>query len=298
MLVLAVLGLAAPHPARAFDAGLSTPVLENPLPGAVSRPFEIPVAQSAAVPQPLNFEISVAGFEFDPDPVAGRQIGSLDLVTDSGDFDDKEIYSNGPGQSGSRTWTFNWQLADPITATVEDGVGLDANGNRTAVSGTTLISFTVPGNYHGFRLTGLSLRFNQGIRGAATEGIGAINPPVAGSYLIRSRIESVPPQSEVSLSSTSVRVGPPVPTTRLATSVNRSRVRPGGRVRISVWTTNQTRDTVAIWLRGRRLGKVRVGPDARHFHWRVKSRYRGQKLRFRIRPLNGPPRQIMVRVKN
>jgi hypothetical protein len=295
-MALALATVAAPSSALAFDAGVKPPVLPNPLPGAVSLPFEIPVAQSEPVPQPLNFEIAVAGFDLDPNPVAGQRIGSLDMVTDAGDFDDKAIYSNGPGSNGLRTWTLDWQLADPIVATVEDGVALAADGSRMTDPESTLISFTVPGNYHGFRLKGLSLRFNQEARGAATAGIGAVNPARAGSYLIRSRIESVDPPSAVRVAATSVRVGTPVPKTKLVAGVNRSRIRPGGRVRISLWTTNRTRDTAAIWLRGHRLRRVKVGPEARHFYWRVRPRLRGQKLRFRIKPVNGPARHIVIRV--
>jgi len=297
-MALVLAGFATPQSVLAFDAGVKPPVLADPLPGAISRPFEIPVTQSQTVPQPFDFEIAVAGFELDPNPVAGQRIGSLDMVTDSGDFDDKAIYSNGPGENRVRTWTLNWQLADPILATVEDGLALAADGGRVRDSESTLISFTVPGNYHGFRLMGLSLRFNQEDRGVATAGIGAVNPSRAGSYLIRSRIESVDPPREVNVASTSVRIGRPATKTRLAVGVNRFRVRPGGRVRISLWTTNQTRDRAAIWLRGHRLRRIKVGPAARHFSWRAKPRFRGQRLRFRIKPLNGPARRLVIRVKD
>ncbi|MBN8870193.1 MAG: hypothetical protein J0H66_09975 [Solirubrobacterales bacterium] len=296
-MALAFAVLATPQPAFAFDAGVKPPVLADPLPGAVSRPFEIPVTQSEAEPQPLHFEIAVAGFNLDPDPVAGRRIGSLDMTTDSGTFGDRAIYSNGPGFEGIRYWTLDWRLSsNPILATVENGAGLDADGLKITDPGSTLIGFTVPGNYHGFRLMGLDLRFNQQEKGRSTPGVGAVNPALAGDYLIRSRIESVAPPSAVAVASTSVRVGPPAPKTKLMVGVNRSRVRPVGRIRISLRTVNQTRDTASVWLRGHRLRRLTVGPGPRYLYWRVKPRFRGQRLRFRIKPSNGPARQLVIRV--
>ncbi len=128
--------LILPNFAQAFDAGVRTPLLTDRSPGAVSVPFEIPVRQSAAVPQPLDFEIAVEGFRLDPAPAADLRIGSLDMVTDAGDFDNKAIFSNGPAIDGARTWTHDWQLSNhPITATVEDGTGLGPAGEKTVDDG-------------------------------------------------------------------------------------------------------------------------------------------------------------------
>lgn len=295
---LAALTLALPRSALGFDAGVRAPVLADPAPGAVSLPFEIPVRQSAAVPQPLDFEISVEGFTLDPDPQSGRRIGSFDMVSDSGEFNDKAIYSNGPGAYGVRSWTIDWQMGEePITATVEDGISLTASGQSVADPDSTLISFTVPGNYHGFRLMGISLRFNQQERGRATEGVGAVNPAEPGSYLIRTRVKSVAPESRVKVASAQVRVETPSPRTSLSVKANRTGVRQGGQVRFRLRTTNGTRDKVAIWLSGRKLGTVKVGPEGRNFVWRCGPRVRARNLHFSFRPLKGPAKTVSLKVK-
>ncbi|MCB0859246.1 MAG: hypothetical protein KDB54_01165 [Solirubrobacterales bacterium] len=296
-LIVILAGLAVPSLAQAFDAGVRAPLLTDRAPGAVSVPFEIPFRQSAAVPQPLEFEVAVQGFSLDPAAIDGTRIGSLDMVTDAGDFDDKAIYSDGPGADGTRTWTLDWQLSnDPITATVTDGTGLDASGEKINAPDSTLITFTVPGNYHGFRLMGLSLRFNQEDHGMPTPGVGAVNPVMPGNYLIRSRIRSVAPQSAVKVASTTVPIGLEAPKTRLVASANRFRVRRGGKVRISMRTANQTRDTVGIWLRGKRLRKVKVGPATKHIYWRPGRKFRGRRAVLHLRPAHGPDRQLVIRV--
>lgn len=292
--------LILPNFAQAFDAGVRTPLLTDQSPGAVSVPFEIPVRQSAAVPQPLDFEIAVEGFRLDPSPAADLRIGSLDMVTDAGDFDNKAIYSNGPAIDGARTWTLDWQLSNhPITATVEDGTGLGPAGEKTVDDGSTLISFTVPGNYHGFRLMGLSLRFNQQEKSLPTPGIGAVNPTAPGSYLIRSRIESVAPGSSVKVASTRVRIGPDEtrPKTRLAVGANRSRVRPGGLVRFSIRTLNGTSDFVTVRRGHHEIGKLKAGPAVRYLYWRASRRLRGRKVTFHFKPANGPAGNLTIRVK-
>lgn len=295
-LTLCLLLLALPGQALAFDAGVRAPVLADPMPGAVSVPFEIPVKQSAAVPQPLNFQIAVEGFTLDPDPVADRRIGSFDMVTDSGDFDDTEIRSNGPGENGVRTWTLDWGLGKPLVATVKDDLGLDVSGSPVADPDSTLISFTLPGNYHGFRLLGLSLRFNQERRGRVTEGVGAVNPSQPGRYLVRSRIESVAPESEVALASALVRVGQPLPRTALHVKANRLRTQPGGRVKFTLRTTNGTRDRVTVTIGQRRLRVIWIGPEARSFFWRPGRSLRGRRVAFAFKPDDGPARKLSLRV--
>ncbi|MBN8866300.1 MAG: hypothetical protein J0H98_01980 [Solirubrobacterales bacterium] len=207
--LLSMLFLAAP--AGAFDAGVRAPRLADPRPGAVSRPFEIPISQSAAVPQPSVFDLAIEGFDLDPTPQAGARIGSLDLITDSGNFDGTAILSGGPATDGVSTWTLDWRLSDPILATVTDGLSLDARGERIADPDSALISFLVPGNYHGFRIMGLRLRLNQADRGRPTAAVGAVNPSRAGKYLVRSRIESVAPEREIEVRSAWVRVGRATP---------------------------------------------------------------------------------------
>lgn len=293
---VAVITLLFSGQALAFDAGLRAPVLADPSPGAVSVPFQIPIIQPFPIPQPEHFEIAIEGFELDPEPMAGSQIGSLDLYTDSGPFGDKAIYSNGPGEGGLRTWTLAWQLADPIVATVEDGVSLDQAGNRVAAPDSTLISFSVTENYHGFRLTGLRLRFNQQNHGLATERVGAVNPPREGSYLIRSRIQSVAPQSAVKVSSVTARIGFPAPKTKLKIGVNRQRVRVGGRVRFALRTVNGTSDKVGIWRGRKLLRQVRITPRSRAFYWRATPAFKGRRVQFRFNPANGPERKVAVRV--
>lgn len=296
-LAFALLAMALPQSALAFDAGVRTPLLADQAPAAVSVPFEIPVRQSAAVPQPLNFEIAVGGFTLDPDPVAGQRIGSFDLVTDSGEFNDKAIFSDGPATEGFRTWTIDWQLGeDPIIATIQDGTALDPDGHQIADPQSTLVSFTVPGNYHGFRLMGLSLRFNQQEKRESTPGVGAVNPPFPGKYLVRSRIQSVAPQSSVSVSSAWAAIGPSDPATAISVKAGRKVVRAGSKVGFRIRTTNETRDRVGIWLGGRLLRKFKVGPTAKTVSWKAPKKLAGRQIRLRFKPKNGPARIIKLRV--
>ena len=86
------------------------------------------------------------------------------MVTDAGDSaTTKAIFSNGPAIDGARTWTLDWQLPATIRSPPRSriGTGLGQPVEKTVDDGSTLINFTVPGNHHGFRLMGLSLRFNQ-----------------------------------------------------------------------------------------------------------------------------------------
>lgn len=296
--VLFLAFLILPGRALAFEAGLRAPQLGDPAPGAISVPFEIPIRQSEAVPQPLDFEIAVEGFSLDPAAVRDLRIGSLDLVTDSGDFDDKPIFSNGLAIDGVRTWTLDWQLGEkPITARVEDGVALDPSGERIANPEFTLIIFTVPGNYHGFRLMGLGLRFNQEDHGLPTPGVGAVNPLTEGSYLLRSRITSVDPPGEVSVTSARVEIGNPRPATSLSVTANRSRVHPGGKVRFTLRTTNGTSDTVEVWLAGRRIRTVKVGSKQKRFSWKAPRKLAGRKAAFAFTPGNGVTRRLAVKVR-
>ena len=295
-----LLAMLVPGVAQGFDAGVRAPVLADRSPDAVSVPFEIPIRQSTAVPQPLEFEIAVEGFGLDPAPVPGLRIGSLDMVTDAGDFDDKAIYSNGPATDGVRTWTLDWQLSNhPITATVEDRTGLAADGRKIARSDSTLISFTVPGNYHGFRLMGLILRFNQEDHGKPTAGVGAVNPAEPGNYLIRSRVLPAAPESQANVTSVWTRIGssPSRPKTRIAVGVNRFRVHPGGLIRFSLRTVNDTTDSLTIRQDGRLLRKLKVGPDSRRFNWRLGNRFAGRKVTFRFKPRGGPAKRVAIRVK-
>jgi hypothetical protein len=294
----AMLGVAS-TPALGFDSAVRTPVLGNPAPGAVSVPFEIPVRQSDANPEPSVFRIAVEGFTFDPEAEDGLRIGSLDVLTASGKFGDKAIYSDGPGSGGVRTWTLDWQLSEdkkPITATVEDGYGLDPSGQRVADPAFTLISFVVPVNYHGFPVTGLELRFNENEKGTPSPGVGAVNPATAGNYLIRSRVESVAPESAVKVGSTSVRVGLPDPKTALRVSSDRKRIRPGSRVKFRLRTTNGTSDRVSVWLGGRRLGSLNVNSTVGFFNWRPGRSLSGRKVVVLFKPASGPARKVTVRV--
>ncbi len=298
-MALAVLFGSVSSQASAFDAAVRTPVLGNPAPGAVSVPFEIPVRQTDANPQPLTFRIAVQGFSMDPEPQDGLRIGSLDVETASGKFGDKAIYSDGPGSGGIRSWTLDWQLSEdgkPITATVEDGLGLNESGSRVPLTGFTLISFTVPVNYHGFPVTGLNLRFNENEKGTPSPGIGAVNPEVAGTYLIRSRVESVAPRSAVRVGTASVRVGLPAPATALRVTSDRARVRPGKRVRFRLRTANETVDRVTVWQGNRRIGIVNVATSFSYFTWRANRSLRGHKVTLRFRPEAGPARKVTVRV--
>lgn len=298
-LALAALLGAAATPALAFDSAVRAPVLGNTLPGAVSVPFEIPIRQSDANPQPSVFQIAVEGFTFDPEAEASQRIGSLDVLTASGKFGDKAIYSDGPGSGGFRTWTLDWQLSEdkkPITATVEDGYGLDPSGTRTPDVAFTLITFIVPVNYHGFPVTGLDLRFNENEKGTPSPETGAVNPETPGTYLVRSRVESVAPESAVKVASATVRIGLPDPKTALRVTSDRKRVPPGTRVRFRLRTTNETSDRVSVWQGGRRLGSVNVDSTVRFFIWRPDGSLGGRKVVLRFKPASGPARKLAVRV--
>lgn len=283
----------------AFDSGVRTPVLGDSRPGAVSVPFEIPIRQNGANPQPLHFEVAVQGFKLDPEPVNGRRIGSLDFLTDSGKFGNKAIYSNGPGGGNTHTWTLDWQLSDenlPIVATVYEGLGLDLSGQQVQDPEFTLFSFTMPGNYHGFPVNGLSFRFNQDKDTGPSEGVGAVNPSEPGTYRITSHVVSAAPENAVSVASAFARVGLPPVKTALRVKPNRKKTRPGHLVRFRLKTINETKDLVAIWLGGRRLARVPVGPAPNYFQWRPTRELKGRTVKLRFKPEHGPARQVAVKV--
>lgn len=299
LLTLAAFAFGGPGAASGFDSGVRTPTLADSRTGAVSVPFEIPIRQNGANPQPLHFQIAVQGFRLDPEPVEGRRIGSLDFLSDSGKFGNKAIYSNGPGSGGSRTWTIDWQLSDenePIVATVIDGLGLDPSGQRVEDPEFTHISFTMPGNYHGFPVTGLVFRLNQDKDGGQTPGVGAVNPSAPGTYRITTHVVSAAPENEVSVASAFARVGLPPVRTSLRVKANSRKVRPGRVIRFRLKTTNETRDRVIVRLSGRRLARVPIGPAANFFRWRAPRKLKGRKVKLVFKPENGPARQVTVKV--
>lgn len=297
-LAAAALMVPASSSAAEFDFGVRTPILPDASPGAVSVPFEIPIRQHGATREPFSVQIAIEGFDLDPNPVPGERIGSVDVLTASGTFGDKAIYSDGPGADGVRTWTLDWQLSEdkrPIVAEIRDGVALRPDGETLPDSNSTLIGFTVPVNYHGFPVSGLVFRFNENERGVPSPGVGAINPPEPGKYLIRSRVRPNGSDSAV-VASAYARVGPADTKTSLRVRPQSKRVRPGQKVRFSLSTANGTSDSVTVWRGGRRIGWLAVGPNVTRFTWRAKARLRGRAVRFVFKPAHGPARKVTVRV--
>ena len=154
----------------------------------------------------------------------------------------------------------------------------------------------MPVNYHGFPISGLDFRFNENEHGTPSPAVGAVNPMRPGAYLLRSRIESFAPGGGVDVASALARVGLPDPETELRVRADKQRVRPGGKVRFRLHTTNETSDTVTVLLGKRRLGRLEVGSRLAYFTWRPERKLRGRKVVLSFRPSSGPTRTLAIRV--
>jgi hypothetical protein len=282
--------------ASAYDAGIEKVTLPDGTPGNVSRPFEIVLGQTTAEPQPATVKLAIDGFELDPGMVAGTQIGSIDYYTDAGSFLGNPINTNGDSGSGL-TWNLDLLIYPAMTATVQRGRGLDLNGNEVDRGGSTLISFTFPvESYAGFKLQKIGLRFNVNWEDKPTAAVGAKNP-AAGLYLIRSAVISRAPDPKTSVTASKIRVGDKVvPKTALSVKAKPARVKAGKKVGFTLKTTNKTRDRVAVWLLGRKIRTIQVGPAAKVFRWKAPRKLIGKRVSFSFSPDNGAVRKVRIKV--
>ena len=283
--------------AHALGAGIGSPVLGDSTPGAISRPFEIPISLTGTRAEHESLSIGLPpGFDVDPDMVFGTQIGVVDYTTDAGDFPGNPLVTLSGGERGNQGWEIRDGFSDMNFGGMLDGFGLDENGDFDSDAGSTIVSLSVPTrNYHGFGIEKMIVRFNVNADGSPSEAVGMVNPPTRGNYLIRSVVRTEEPDTR-SVQSRWIWIGGKPKWTNLEVTPDRRRVRPGQTVTFGLRTVNGASDRVIAKLGKRKLRAVRVHPNYSYVTWRAPKRRAGKTLKFTFDPLEGPPRQLRIKV--